>query len=412
MATTQRTDRLTFPNGRGEELAGRLEWPDGEPRAFALFAHCFTCSKNVTAATGIARGLAARGIAVLRFDFTGLGNSDGDFANTTFASNVQDLVAAARFVETEYSAPQLLVGHSLGGAAVLLAAHELPSVRAVATIGAPSEPNHVKNLIEPVILELRKHGEAQVELAGRTFRIKEEFVDDLDRHGLRGGLGDLRAALMVMHSPIDEVVGIEHARELFDAARHPKSFVSLDSADHLLTRRRDSRFVADVLAAWASRYLDEPDGASSEDAELPHGTVEVTEAVGLRQRVRIGRHELVADEPASSGGTDAGPDPYGFLLASLGACTSMTLRMYARHKGLPLEGISVRLEHDRVHARDCEDCTSTDGQVDRIRRELTLDGPLDAAQRQRLVEIADRCPVHRTLSANEVRVTTILASVD
>ncbi len=402
MPQHHRTERLTFPNAAGQDLAGRLEWPVGQPRAFALFAHCFTCSKDVAAATRIARELAERGIAVLRFDFTGLGNSEGDFANTTFASNVEDLIHAAEHLAREHAAPQLLVGHSLGGAAVLMAAMRLPSVRAVATLGAPSEPSHVKHLLEPAMGELHSKGEAEIKLAGRPFRIRREFVDDLERHGLQGNLDELRAALLVMHSPTDETVGIDHARALYVAAHHPKSFVALDGADHLLTERRDSEYAADVLAAWAERYLDPlPD-----PPPLEPGEVAVEEVDGLRQLVRAGVHNWVADEPRSVGGRDAGPDPYAHLLAGLGACTSMTLRIVAKREKLPLEGVTVRLRHRRIHAKDCEECESKQGYVDQIERELSLTGPLDPAQRARLEQVADRCPVHRTLTENQVRIET------
>lgn len=400
----RRTERLTFPNASGQDLAGRLEWPIGPTRAFALFAHCFTCSKDVAAATRIARELAERGIAVLRFDFTGLGNSEGDFANTTFASNVEDLVRAAEHLGREHAAPQLLVGHSLGGAAVLMAALRLPSVRAVATIGAPSEPSHVKHLFEPALETLKAKGEAEIHLAGRPFRIRREFLEDLERHGLQGGLTNLQASLLVMHSPTDETVGIDHARALYVAAKHPKSFVALDGADHLLTKRDDSEYAASVLAAWAERYLDPHDSVEATE----QGEVSVEELDGFRQYVRAGKHDWIADEPPSVGGRDAGPDPYAHLLAALGTCTSMTLRMVAKREKLPLEGITVRLRHSRTHARDCEECESKQGYVDRIDRDLILEGPLEPDQRSRLEQVADRCPVHRTLVDNQVLISTKL----
>ncbi len=400
--------KIEFENASGELLAGRLELPDGDARAFALFAHCFTCSKDVAAASRISRALAQRGFGVLRFDFTGLGNSEGDFANTDFSSNVADLRRAAGWLEEHHQAPALLVGHSLGGAAVLAAAFDLPAVRAVATIGAPSDPQHVERLLRDDVGRIEREGEALVELGGRRFPIRKEFLRDLDRQNLLDRLKDLDKAVLVMHSPIDAVVGIDHARRLYEALRHPKSFVSLDDADHLLSRRADARYVADVLAAWASRYVD-GETAAADDAALPPREALVTERDpdAFEQSVRIGRHVLVADEPESSGGHDRGPDPYGFLLAALGTCTSMTLRMYARHKGWPLEHVAVHLRHEKVHAKDCEDCESKDGKVDQIHREIRIVGDdLDDEQRARLLEIADRCPVHRTLgSETKVRTT-------
>lgn len=412
------SEKVGFMNGEGQELAGRLELPEGEPRAFALFAHCFTCSKDVAAASRIARELAKHGVGVLRFDFTGLGNSEGDFANTDFSSNVADLLAAAEHLRATHRAPSLLVGHSLGGAAVLMAAPQLPEVRAVVTIGAPSEPQHLKNLLRDDEAVIRREGRGQVSLGGREFTIRREFLEDLERQDLGARLGELGRALLVMHSPLDETVGVDHARRLYEAAMHPKSFVSLDQADHLLSNRADSRFAARVIAAWSSRYVseeDEPvatpaaalrDGAGS---DLEAGSVLVRERGGLYANdVLSRRHAWIADEPLPAG-KDLGPDPYAHLLAALGACTSMTLRMYADRKSWPLERVSVLLRHDRIHAKDCADCESTTGKIDRIRREITVAGALDEAQRARLLEIADRCPVHRTLE-NEKRIETTLGA--
>lgn len=390
--------KIEFPNAAGVQLAGRLELPVGRPRAFALFAHCFTCGKDNAAATRIARALARRGYGVLRFDFTGLGGSDGDFANTSFSSNVEDLVHAARWLRENHAAPSLLVGHSLGGAAVLAAAPRIEGVEAVATIGAPSDVGHVEHLFAEHRDDIEQQGRKVVSIGGRPFPISQSFVADLDRHRLLDALPELRRAVLVMHSPQDEVVAVDHARRLYEALRHPKSFVTLDDADHLLTRREDAEYVADVLAAWASRYVVHEEG---EGVDVIHaGSVVVAErdAEGFVQHIVAGHHALVADEPESVGGSDQGLDPYALLLASLGACTSMTLRMYARHKGLPIENIRVRLSHEKIHAKDCADCESTTGKVDRIERVLEIDAPaLTDEQRARLVEIADRCPVHKTL---------------
>ena len=399
-----RSDRIEFANPRGELLAGRLEVPSGAPRAFAIFAHCFTCSKDVHAAVRISRALCAKGFAVLRFDFTGLGNSEGDFANSDFSSNLGDLLAAAAHLREHFQAPSLLVGHSLGGTAVLRAARHIPEVRAIATIGSPADPTHVRRLLHSDLSQLDA-GYAEVDIAGRAFRVSKDFVDDLDEHPLEDSLPLPGVASLILHSPKDELVKLDQATQIFVALRHPKSFVSLDDADHLLTRKSDSEYVAGLLAAWASRYIPE----AEELPEGSHGSVQVsTGEIGFRTEVRAGRHAWIADEPTSVGGDDGGPTPYDMLLASLGACTTMTLQMYARRKGWPLARAAVSLEHSRIHAKDCEDCESDEGQVDVIDRTLSLEGELDDAQRARLAEIADRCPVHKTLSS-ETRIKTELA---
>ena len=410
-----KTLRVDFPNGRGETLSARLELPSGEPRAHAIFAHCFTCSKNIAAATRISRALARQGIAVLRFDFTGLGNSEGDFANTNFSSNVADLVAAADHMRSELgSAPDLLIGHSLGGAAVLAAAKNIPEVVALATIAAPSEPGHLEHLFsDEQRATIERDGRGKVRIAGREFEVGRELLHDLEREDFPDEIASLRRSLLVLHSPTDGVVGIEHARRIFEAAKHPKSFVSLDRADHLLSSKEDSEFVADLIASWAARYLpaepaDAP--ASTGAPQADEGEVVVREVDGFRQTIAAGKHVFAADEPVSVGGGDTGPTPYDLLLASLGACTSMTLRMYANHKGWPLEGVEVALRHEKIHAKDCAECESETGKVDRIERHLTVRGPLDEAQRARLVEIADRCPVHRTLEGEKEIVTVLEAS--
>lgn len=398
-----RSHRIEFDNGRGQTLAGRLDLPPATPRAFALFAHCFTCGKDVAAATRISRELAAKGFGVLRFDFTGLGNSAGDFANENFSSNVDDLIAAARWLANEHAAPRLLVGHSLGGAAVLVGAARLPDVEAVVTIGAPSHPEHVTHLLADDLATIRDRGEAEVSLAGRSFRIQSQFLEDLEQQDVRGELKRLDKATLILHSPSDEIVSIEQARRIYAQLEHPKSFVSLDDADHLLSRPRDSRYVADVISAWAQRYLPEVDHEDTDE-----GTVRVTgRGDAFVQLCTAGRHDWLADEPRKVGGDDLGPSPYDLLLAALGTCTSMTLGMYARRKQWPLDRVAVELRHDRIHAEDCEDCESTEGKVDRITRVLHIEGELDGEQRARLREIADRCPVHRTLE-NEIRVETRL----
>jgi len=399
-----RTDRLTFDNGRGESLAARLDRPlRDKPLGYAVFAHCFTCSKNIGAAVQISRALVTQGWAVLRFDFTGLGDSEGEFADTHFTSNVGDLVSAARWLEQHHSAPRLLVGHSLGGAAVLCAASQLDSVLAVATVGAPGHPEHVLNMMTSQIDAIERDGAAEVSLGGRRFRIKRDFVQDIQEQPMQRTIASLRRALLVMHAPEDEIVGINNASQIFGAAKHPKSFVSLDDADHLLTRRRDAQYVATVIVAWAQRYLPDPaiDATPELDGEdaIAWGPIR-----GFRTELQVGPHHAVADEPKSVGGTATGPSPYGHLLTALGACTAMTLRMYADRKRWPLEQAVVQLTHAKVHARDCEECDqSATGKIDRIERTVELHGQaLSAEQRQRLHEIADKCPVHRTLTTGAV----------
>lgn len=394
---------LNFPGAQGATLAARLDLPDQSPRTFALFAHCFTCGKNLKAAQTISRTLAKAGIAVLRFDFTGLGESEGDFADTTFASNVADLVAAARFLATAYQAPSLLIGHSLGGAAVLQAAAQLPNVRAVATIGAPGEPGHVLRLLEQARPEIEARGCAMVSLAGRSFPITRVFLDDLAVTRMETTIHELRRALLVLHAPRDTVVGIDNAARIYQAARHPKSFLSLDDADHLLSRGEDAAYAATLIAAWAGRYLPPPPAEPA--AQADKGVTVQIGPQGYTTTVRAGHHQLIADEPLAFGGADQGPGPYDYLLAGLGACTAMTMRMYADRKGWPLEGVTVRLRHGKVHAADCAACETKEGKIDQIERELEITGPLDAEQRARLAEIADRCPVHRTLHS-EIRVRT------
>ena len=398
------SERFDFANAHGQRLAALIDNPAAEPRAYALFAHCFTCGKDIQAAKRIAEGLTALGIGVLRFDFTGLGASEGEFANTTFSSNVADLIAAADELRRRKGAPAILIGHSLGGAAVLAAAAAMAEARAVVTIAAPSDPAHVAGLFKDHVAEIEARGEVAVTLAGRQFRIRRAFLDDIAEQKLTERIGALRKALLVFHSPTDEIVGIDNASRIFAAARHPKSFVSLAGADHLLSGRSDAAYVANVIAAWAERYLDMPP-AQPEAAE-PGVLVRETRAGRFQQEITVGAHRLIADEPREVGGLDSGPGPYDLVLAGLGACTAMTLRLYAERKALPLERVTVHLTQAKIHAADCEDCETKEGMIDRIERTITLAGALDEAQRARLLEIADKCPVHRTLTSEvEIRTT-------
>lgn len=399
-----RSERFDFSNGKGETLAGVLDLPLGKPAAFALFAHCFTCGKDILAAKRIAERLMMHEIGVLRFDFTGLGASEGEFANTNFSSNVDDLIAAADHLRKTYAAPAILIGHSLGGAAILAGAHKIPEARGVVIIAAPYDPHHVIGLFKGDIEKIQTQGEIEVSLAGRPFRIKREFLDDVAEKNLHEHISNLRKALLVFHSPTDNLVGIENASRIFASAKHPKSFISLAGADHLLSRRSDAIYVANMTAAWAERYLHQPETLTK--AEEP-GVVLVRETHGgkFQQKILTGSHQILADEPVKVGGLDTGPGPYDFLLAGLGACTSMTIRLYADFKKLPLENVSVRLSHGKIHAKDCETCDTKVSVLDHIDRAITLEGPLDGEQRKRLMEMADKCPVHKTLQS-KISITT------
>ncbi len=402
-------NKITFVGHLGNELAARLDLPLGKPKAYALFAHCFTCSKDIFAAARVSAGLAEKGIAVLRFDFTGLGHSEGEFANTNFSSNVGDLISAAKWLQENHQSPSILVGHSLGGAAVLAAAGDIEGAKAVATIGAPFDPAHVSHNFSDALEKVNDEGEAEVQLGGRPFIIKKQFIDDISSQNQKERIANLRKALLVFHAPTDNVVGVENASEIYGAAKHPKSFVSLDQADHLLSKKHDAVYVSDVIAAWASRYI-EKDVNTISPPESTQGQVSVQETREgkFTQIISVGgKHTLRADEPPSYGGTDTGPTPYDYLLSGLGACTTMTMRMYADRKGIPLERATVFLRHEKIYAEDCETCETADGKVDQITREISLEGDLSPEQRQSLLQISEKCPVHRTLHS-EVEVKSRL----
>ena len=401
------TERITFQSHTGDTLAARLDLPDGPHLATALFAHCFSCSKDIPAARRVAGRLAAMGIAVLRFDFTGLGHSQGEFQNTTFTSNVNDLHAASAYLTQRDMAPSLLIGHSLGGAAVLKAAVDMAHIKAVVTLGAPFDPGHVTHNFADALDEIRDKGVAPVNLGGRPFHIGREFVEDVQAAELAPAIANLKAALLVMHAPRDAVVGVENATQIFGAAKHPKSFVTLDNADHLITKPQDAEYAAEVIAAWSARYLALNPPAPPVGA--PEGIVRASEAdaSGFLQDIQAGPdHHTIADEPAAYGGSNRGMSPYGFLSAGLAACTSMTIRMYARRKGWPLEHVFVDVTHNKVHAQDASDASAT--RVDSFHRAIHLEGALDDEQRQKLLEIADKCPVHKTLESSS-HITTELA---
>lgn len=400
-------EEISFAGHSGAPLAARLDLPEGRPLATALFAHCFTCGKDIPAARRIAQRLSAMGIAVLRFDFTGLGHSGGEFANTTFTTNVEDLLAAARYLDGRGMAPDLLIGHSLGGAAVLKAAADIPSARAVATLGAPFDPDHVTRNFATANPTAEGDGTLTLSLGGAKVRVSEDFLHDVTEENLRPAIAGLKKALLILHAPRDTVVGIENATRLFTAAKHPKSFVTLDSADHLISDPADAEYAAAVIAAWAGRYLDLAPPPPPETA--PEGIVRVREAdpEGYLQDIQSGPdHHALADEPEAYGGTNRGMSPYGFVAAGLGACTSMTIRMYARRKGLSLTHVRVDVSHDKIHAEDADNPKAR--KLDRFTRLITLEGDLTEAQRTRLMQIADRCPVHQTLEHSS-RIDTRLA---
>jgi uncharacterized OsmC-like protein/alpha/beta superfamily hydrolase len=398
--------KFTFTGSQGHELAARLDMPSGPVRAHALFAHCFTCGKDLQPANRIAKTLNDAGIAVLRFDFTGLGKSGGEFENTNFSSNVADLVAAADHMRETLAAPTLMIGHSLGGAATLLAAAEVPEVKAVATIGAPSNATNVLKQFQCDLDKIEADGEAEVSLAGRPFKIRKQFVEDARGANVADTVAKLKRALLILHAPLDDTVAISHAGEIFAAAKHPKSFISLDKADHLLFHPGAAEYAAISIAAWAENYL--PDQRPADPVAAAEGDVAVhpTWRGKFQTHIHAGPHEILADEPKSVGGDETGPTPYGLLLSALGACTSMTLQMYAARKGLDLRDVRVDLTHDKIHASDCEACETESGKIDRIAREIVLVGDLSVEERARLIEIADKCPVHKTLHS-EVLIETV-----
>ncbi|MFK7964693.1 MAG: alpha/beta fold hydrolase [Burkholderiaceae bacterium] len=406
--------KVEFTNKQGEKLAARLDMPDVTPRGFALFAHCFTCSRDTKGAAYIAKALSEQGFGMLRFDFTGLGGSGGDFGNTSFSSNIEDLLCAADWLRDNHQAPTLMIGHSLGGAATLAAAPQVPECVAVATIGAPFDPEHVRHQFEKDLDLIEQQGKAQVSIAGRPFTISKSFIDDLSGQPQHNRIKDLNRALLVMHAPDDKTVGVDNARRIFLAAEHPKSFVSLDSADHLLNSEDDARYAAQVMAAWASRYLPAVPAETADQEAVPSGLVRTRERGTGRfaNTISTADHTLIADEPASVGGTNLGFTPYQLLQAALGACTAMTIRMVADRKQMPLEEITVDCQHDKVHAFDCSGCEETPEKIDRIEREVSFTGDLSEDQRQYLLGIADKCPVHRTLHSQDVQITTKLKPAD
>lgn len=400
--------KVTFKNTEGQTLVGRLELPvDRHPHNYAVFAHCFTCNKNLLAVKNIGKALTSHGFGVLRFDFTGLGESEGDFADTNFSGNVEDLVAAAKYLEENYEAPTLIIGHSLGGAASIFAASEISSIKAVATVGAPSNPVHVKHLLRSGVEEIQSTGKAVINLSGRDFTIKKQFLDDLETKSLPETAKALRKPLLVLHSPQDDTVGIKNAEEIYVAAHHPKSFVSLDGADHLLSRKEDSIYVGEVISGWAKRYLDVSEKIDSKLRTKHQVAASLAGDDGFTTQMKVGNHYMIADEPTSYGGNDFGPSPYELVSAGLSACTVMTIQMYARRKEWPVDNVEVHTSYSKSHAEDCANCESDQAKIDTFHREIKLTGSLDDKQKARIMQIADKCPVHKTLHS-ETQVITVL----
>lgn len=405
------TQRVEFEGSQKAKLSARLDVPSGNVLGYAIFAHCFTCSKDLHATKRIAGELSRQGIAVLRFDFTGLGSSEGEFASTNFSSNREDLLIAAQYLRDHYQAPSLLIGHSLGGAAVLSIAAEVPELKAIVTIGAPSEAEHVAKNFGAKIDEISEKGQAKVSLAGRDFFIRKQFLDDLKANDVLEKVAALRKPLLILHSPIDQIVGVENATNIFVAAKHPKSFVSLDDADHLISKDEHAEFAASVISAWSMKYLENPQNEETITHENITKVVETGNGK-FQNLVHSGGHHTLADEPKSVGGLNSGMSPYDFLAASLGSCTSMTLRMYANFKKLDIGRITVDVSHSKIHAKDCEDCatqTQEDGgKIDIFERHIHVDGLTDRDLKTKLVEIADKCPVHKTLQREAVVKTEYL----
>lgn len=399
--------KVSFTNKDKEQLAGRLELPlDQKPHNFVIFAHCFTCTKNLTAVKNVGRALTNAGFGVLRFDFTGLGESEGDFENTNFSGNVDDLIEAANFLEENYQAPTLIIGHSLGGAAAIFAASKLESIKAVAVINSPSDPSHVMHLLKDSEQEITKNGKARVNLGGVDFTIKKQFLDDLENNTLKDVVSDLRKALLILHSPQDNTVGIKNAEKIYIAAHHPKSFVSLDGVDHLLSKKEDSMYVGEVIAGWASRYVEIP------PAKEIKSKSKVAASLGQDEKfttnLKVGDHYLIADEPKSFGGNNFGPSPYEFLSAGLAACTVMTIQMYARRKNWNVGNVSVHIDYSKDHAIDCQECEKDSSKIDTFKREIKLVGNLTDEQKAKLIQIADKCPVHKTLHSKTQIITKLV----
>ncbi len=402
-----KSSKLTFINKEGKSLSARLDLPaNQDPHNFAIFAHCFTCSKDFSAVRNVSRALASEGFGVLRFDFMGLGNSEGDFADTNFSSNVTDLISAADFLTEEYKAPTLIVGHSLGGAAAIFAGGQIESIQAVATIGAPSNPKHVQKQLGRGLDVIKQEGQANITLAGRDFTFKKQFIDDLEASSCVSAARKLNKALLILHSPQDATVSIKNAEEIYHAAHHPKSFVTLDGSEHLLIDKKNASYVGKIVAGWAARYIPAP------ETDVLNTTFQVAASLDDEDKytteLKLGNHYMKADEPASIGGNDYGPTPYELLAGSLSACTAMTIQMYARRKGWKIDNVEVHTSYSKSYPQDCQACEDDPtSKIDTFTRvvKLTAD-TLDEKQKARIMQIADKCPVHKTLH-NETQVISL-----
>lgn len=401
--------RLNIQNSKGHKLQAFLELPaDQKPQHFAIFAHCFTCSSALGAARNISRSLTGHGFGVVRFDFTGLGRSEGEFADSHFSANVEDLLAVNNYLIENYQAPSLLVGHSLGGAAVIVAASKLENIKAVATVGAPATVSHVMHLFSHGIENVKQKGEVEVNIGGRPFKIDEAFVADFGKTDLPDITKNLRKPILIMHAPFDAIVSIENAHQLYKDAHHPKSFVSLDDADHLLTKSKDSLYVGNMIGTWVQRYFEPKDNSILQTkGEQLVAHLNVLEDK-FTTSIQTKKHHFIADEPESVGGSDFGPSPYDFLSAGLAACTVMTLKMYAQRKKWDLQEVYVYITYSKKHSDDLMLDLEKPLQVDHLQKRLKFIGDLDEKQKARLKEIASKCPVHKTLITHTVIETELL----
>lgn len=404
-----KSEKLKITNRKGLVLNAQLELPANQkPNYYAIFAHCFTCSSSLSAVRHVSRALTQDGFAVVRFDFTGLGRSEGEFADSHFSANVEDLLDVHAYMAEHYQAPSLLVGHSLGGASVLVVASKLDSVKAVATIGAPATVTHVKHLFSHGIDAIETHGEAEVNIGGRPFKINKDFVEEFDKTDLPAVVKRMRKPLLIMHSPFDKIVGVDNAKQLYDNAKHPKSFVTLDDADHLLTQEKDSQYVGEVIGTWAKRYFPKVENTMlSTEGEQLVGYLNIVED-HFTTSIQTKNHTFIADEPTSIGGSDFGPSPYEYLNASLASCTVMTLKMYAQRKQWDLREVFVYISHSRKHSDDLQVDVEKPKYLDYISKKLKFIGNLDTAQKERLKEIASRCPVHKTIASEVIFETQLI----
>jgi uncharacterized OsmC-like protein/pimeloyl-ACP methyl ester carboxylesterase len=404
-----KSTKLKIVNRKGLTLNAHLELPANQkPNYYAIFAHCFTCSSSLSAVRNVSRALTQDGFAVVRFDFTGLGRSEGEFADSHFSANVEDLLDVHGYMAEHYDAPSLLVGHSLGGAAVLVAASKIEAIKAVATVGAPATVGHVKHLFSHQVEDIKDEGNIEVNIGGRPFVINEDFIAEFNKTDLPAIVKNLRKPLLIMHSPFDKIVGIENAEQLYHKAHHPKSFVTLDGADHLLTEEKDSQYVGDVIGTWAKRYFPKVEnGMLNTEGEQLVGHLNSIED-NFTTSIQTKNHSFIADEPLSIGGSDFGPSPYEYLNAALASCTVMTLKLYAERKQWDLKEVFVYVSHSRKHSDDLQVDVEKPKYLDHISKKLKFVGNLDAKQKERLKEIASRCPVHKTMTSKVIFETEVV----